>query len=279
MNGNLRERWEYTWSDIWEPLGSLQQAPRDLYVQLYRTSVDFLRRKPSNQELTEIVNNSEAAFLAFQYIQGKNFKDEMSAVQFLERAYILINDFGSKILVKRYGEYVSKFLKKYNLRYETATPFSLRVRLPAVYGDIYDELRQVNETNPHLSQLMTDFEISFSEFARTKTQQNLTAAIHRASNYAEGIAAVALNRQGDDLNSLCDRLTNAPHRVFPHTAVRQVIKDLYRFCSDYPGIRHAGTPNNRLRDLTVKDTIIVSTLFFAASGYLHQQVSLMDVVG
>ena len=274
MNGNLRERWEYTWKDIWEPLGSLPQAPHDLYVQLYRTSVDYLRRKPSNQELAEIVNNSEAAFSAFQYIQGRQFKDEMSAVQFLERAHGLISDFGSRILVRRYSEYVTKFLKKYNLRYETAVPFNLRVRLPAVYGDIYEELRQVNATNPHLLQLMTDFEISFSEFVRTRVQRDLRTSLARASNYAEGIASVALNTPGGTLGQMCNQLA-----VWPHIAVRDAVKNLYQFCSDYPAIRHAGNPNNRLRDLEVKDTIIVSALFFAASGYLHQQVSLNDVVG
>ncbi|MCL4274542.1 MAG: hypothetical protein KJZ77_11780 [Anaerolineales bacterium] len=278
MIGNLRERWEYTWADIWEPLGSLPQSPYDLYSQLYRTSVDYFRRRPNPQELAEIVNSPEVALSAFQSIQGRQFRDEMAVVQFLERAHGLINDFGSRILVRRYGEYVSKFLKKYNLRYETAEPFTLRVRLPALYGDIYEQLRRVNATNPHLLQLMSDFEISFSAFVRTRAQRDLTTAIHRASNYAEGIAAAALNTQGSDMNSLCDRLTNPPYRVWPHTAVKQVVKDLYRFCSDYPAIRHAGTPNSRLRNLEVKDTIIVSALFFAASGYLHQQVSLNDVV-
>lgn len=279
MIGNIRERWEFTWADIWEPLGSLPQAPLDLYIQLYRTSIDYLRRKPRYQDLEIIVNNPETAFDAFRELQGKQFRDEMAVVQFLERAHGLFMEIGSRILVRRYGEYVSKFLQKYNLRYETAEPFALRVRLPALYGDIYEQLRQVNATSPHLAQLMNDFEISFSDFVRTRAQRDLTAAIHRASNYAEGIAAVSLNTQGGDLNSLCDRLTNAPYRVWPHTAVRQIIKDLYRFCSDYPAIRHAGTPNSRLRDLNVKDTIIVSALFFAASGYLHQQVSLNDVVG
>lgn len=280
MIGNIRERWEFTWADIWEPLGNLQQAPLDLYIQLYRTSIDYFRRRPNAQELAEIVNSPEFALSAFQTVQGRQFRDEMAVVQFLERVHELLqNDVSSRILARKYGEYVSKFLKKYNLRYETAEPFTLRVRLPSLYGDIYEQLRQVNSTNPHLLQLMTDFETSFSDFVRTRAQRDLTAAIHRASNYAEGIAAVALNTQGSDLNSLCDRLTNAPYRVWPHTAVKQVVKDLYRFCSDYPAIRHAGTPNNRLRNLEIKDTIIVSALFIAASGYLHQQVSLNDVVG
>jgi hypothetical protein len=274
MIGNLRERWEYTWADIWEPLGSLPQSPFDLYSQLYRTSVDYLRRRPNNQELAEIVNSPEDALLAFQSMQGRQFRDEMAVVQFLERAHGLINDFGSRILVRRYTEYVSKFLQKYNLRYETAEPFTLRVRLPAVYGDIYEQLRQVNATNPHLSQLMTDFEISFSDFVRTRAQRDLRASLARASNYAEGIASVALNTPGGTLGRMCDQLA-----VWPHVAVRDAVKNLYQFCSDYPAIRHAGNPNNRIRDLEIKDTIIVSALFFAASGYLHQQVSLNDVVG
>ncbi len=275
MIGNLRDRWEFTWADIWEPLGSLPQAPRDLYIQLYRTSLDYLRKKPPYQEVEVIINNPDLALEAFRLLQGKQFKDEMSAVHFLERAYILINHFGSKILVKRYGEYVSKFLKKYNLRYETATPFSLRVRLPAVYGDIYEELRQVNETDAHLSGLMNEFEIAFSDFIRTKTTRDLTLSIMRASNYAEGMALFSLNQQQGTFGQLCDQLA-----VWPHPYMKEAIKKLYHFCSDYPGIRHGGARNNpnRLRDLEIKDTIIVSTLFIAASGYLHQQVNLNDTV-
>lgn len=274
MIGNIRDRWEFTWGDIWEPLGDLPKAPLDLYIQLYRTSVDYLRRRPNNQELAEIVNSPEFALSAFQSIQGRQFREEMAVVQFLERAHGLITDFGSRILVRRYAEYVSKFLQKYNLRYETAEPFILRVRLPALYGDIYEQLRQLNTTEPHLNQLMTDFEISFSDFVRTRAPRDLRTSLARASNYAEGIASVALARPGGTLGRMCDQLA-----VWPHTAVRDIVKNLYQFCSDYPAIRHAGNPNNRIRDLEVKDTIIISALFFAASGYLHQQVRLEDVIG
>jgi hypothetical protein len=276
MIGNLRERWEYTWADIWEPLGNLSQAPLDLYVQLYRTSLEYFRRRPNDQELAEIVNSPEIAFSAFQSIQGRQFRDEMAVVQFLERAHGLIADFGSRILVRRYVEYVSKFLQKYNLRYETASPFSLRVRLPAVYGDIYEQLRRVNTTNPHLVSLMNEFEIAFSDFVRTRSSRDLTLSIMRASNYAEGIALVSLNQQQGTFGQLCDQLA-----VWPHPYMKDAVKKLYHFCSDYPGIRHGGALNNpnRLRDLEIKDTIIVSSLFFAASGYLHQQVSLNEVLG
>lgn len=275
MIGNLRERWEYTWVDIWKPLGDLPQAPFDLYIQLYRTSVDYFRRRPNPHELAEIVNSPEVAFSAFQSIQGRQFRDEMAVVQFLERAHGLLTDIGSRILVRRYGEYVSRFLQKYNLRYETAEPFTLRVRLPAVYGDIYEQLRQVNSTNPHLANLMNEFEIAFSNFVRTRAQRDLTLSIMRASNYAEGIALASLNQQQGTFGQMCDQLA-----VWPHPYMKEAIKKLYHFCSDYPGIRHGGAQNNpnRLRDLEIKDTIIVSSLFFAASGYLHQQVSLNDAV-
>ena len=250
MIGNLRERWEYTWADIWEPLGNLPRAPFDLYIQLYRTSVDYFRRKPPYQDLEVIVNNPVVALDSFRALHGKQFKDEMSIVQFLERAHEVINEIGSRILLRRYGQYVKSFLEKYNLRYEIVDPFALRVRLPALYGDIYEQLRQVNTTNPHLLHLMTDFEISFSDFVRTRTQRDLRTSLARASNYAEGIASVTLNLPGGTLGSMCDQLA-----VWPHNAVRDAVKKLYQFCSDYPAIRHAGNPNNCLRDLEVKDTI------------------------
>jgi hypothetical protein len=278
MIGSLYERWEDTWVDIWEPLGSLEKAPRDLYIQLFKTCIDYMKRKPNNLILADIVNNPEKAYSAFQSIRGNQFKDELSVVQFLERTHILINDLGSRILTRRYIGYVGRFLGKYNLRYEVVEPFSLRVRLPALYGDIYEHLRQVNRTNPHLAQLMTDFEASFSDFVLTKAQRDLRLSLARASNYAEGLAALTLNLPGGTLGIMCNQLTNAPYSIWPHEALRDAVKDLYRFCSDYPAIRHAGNPNNRLRELEVKDTIIVSALILAASGYLNQQVRLEDVV-
>ena len=275
MIGNLRERWVYTWSDIWEPLGNLTQAPRDLYIQIYRICTDYLHRRPNNQILAEIVNNPEIALIAFQSIQGERFQDEIAAVQFLERTYEFLADINSRILLRRYVEYVTKFMVKYNLRYEVVEPFALRIRLPALYGDIYEQLRQINVGNPHLAGLMNDFEIAFTDFVRTRAQRDLTISLMRASNYAEGIALVALNRQQGTLGRMCDQLA-----VWPHPAMREVVKKLYEFCCDYPGIRHGGAGNNpnRLRTLEVKDTIIVSALFFAASGYLNQQVRLEDVI-
>jgi hypothetical protein len=273
MIGNLRERWEYTWADIWEPLGSLPQAPRDLYMQLYRMSTEYMRRRPRYQDLEVIVNSPEMALAEFQSMQGGQFRDEMATVQFIERVYAFVVDSGKRILMRRYVEYVSNFLVKYNLRYEVAEPFSLHVSLPALYGDIYEQLRQVNAANPHLAGLMNDFEVSFSDFVRTRAQRDFRMSLARASNYAEGIAAAELNRPGDTLGRMCDLL-----EVWPHQDIREAIKHLYWFCSDYPAIRHAGNPNNSLRELEVKDTIIVSALFFAASGYLHHQVRLEDVV-
>lgn len=273
MIGNLRDRWEYTWSDVWEPLGNLSQAPRDLYIQLYRRSLDFFRKRPRSQDIDEIVNSPELAVSAFQLIQGKQFRDETAVVQYLEQANVLITDINSKILLRRYYEYVRKFMMKYNLRYELASPFALRVRLPAVYADIYEHLREANTTNSHLAGLMNDFEISFSDFVRSRTHRDLRASLARASNYAEGIASASVGTPGGTLGRMCDQLA-----VWPHNAVRDAVKNLYQFCSDYPAIRHAGNPTNRIRDLEVKDTIIVSALFFAASGYLQNGLRLEDVV-
>lgn len=273
MIGNLRDRWEFTWYDIWEPLGNLPQAPRDLYIQLYRSSLPFFRKKPLRQLVDEIVNTPELAFTAFQSIRGGQFRDEMAAVQFLEEVHVIILETTSKILLRRYKEYVKRYLGKYNLRYEVAPPFSLRVRLPAIYADIYEHLRQLNASSPHLTVLMDDFELSFSDFVRTRAQKDFKISLARASNYAEGIASESLNIQGGTLGVMCNQLA-----VWPHASIREAVKHLYKFCCDYPAIRHGGSPGSKIRDLEIKDTIIISALFFAASGYLHQGLRLEDIV-
>jgi hypothetical protein len=61
--------------------------------------------------------------------------------------------------------------------------------------------------------------------------------------------------------------------------VKSSLKSLYGFCSDYPGIRHAGNPASRIRDLETKDGILICLLLFAFSGYLTDQIRTDEVIG
>ena len=120
---------------------------------------------------------------------------------------------------------------------------------------------------------MHEFEVSFGNYARTKQAVDLKTSIAKASNLAEGVATRASGENGN-LGRLCDHLN-----CWPHAAVKSSLKSLYGFCSDYPGIRHAGNPASQIRDLETKDGILICLLLFAFSGYLTDQVRTDEVIG
>ena len=55
------------------------------------------------------------------------------------------------------------------------------------------------------------------------------------------------------------------------------MKDLYGFASDYPGIRHGGTPSNALRPVDMRDMVALSILLAGFTPYLNHALNA-DVV-
>jgi hypothetical protein len=273
MIGSLLDRWEYAWADIWEPLGNDPDAPEDLFIELYRAAMDHFRRRLPFDRHAEIVSNPKKAYEAFQNIKGKDFKSEVEIVTFFEEAFETLNEFGINSLAAKYADLVDSFISRYNLRYRLVKPFTLLVQLPWLYADIYKELNQLDQQDSHLMDLMNDFEYAFDVFARTRTRRDLQTSIAKASNYAEGVAAAALRSPGETLGRMCDQLL-----IWPHEALKESIKNLYRFCSDYPGIRHAGNPASKLRKLNAKDTIIISALLIAFSGYIQGEININKIL-
>jgi len=90
----------------------------------------------------------------------------------------------------------------------------------------------------------------------------LRVSIARASNYLEGVASATRGAAGT-LGSLCDQLTD-----WPHDKIKEAVKNLYGFCSDYPGIRHAGNPRNQRRPLDRRDSVSINVSLLALALYL-----------
>lgn len=279
MIGSLLDRWNQTWEIIWEPLKHVPDTPLQMYGDLYLTAVRYFkeREKPQYAEQVAIANEPEKALRKFREIRGQHFKGETDIVSFFESAYEVLEEYDIEELVMQYFDLVTSFLSLYNLRYRLVRPFELLIQLPWIYADIYQELNEVNLRNPHLKELMDDFEHAFSRFALTKKRRDLRTAIAKASNYVEGVATTRLKlSQGKSLGELCDDLTQ--DRAWPHKNIKGSLLELYAFCNDYPGVRHAGTKNNRLRELEDKDTVIISTLLIAFSGYIQNQVSIKKIL-
>jgi hypothetical protein len=82
--------------------------------------------------------------------------------------------------------------------------------------------------------------------------------------------------QGDYPTSLFLFITVLPH---PLDTPEEAVKKIYGFCSDYPGIRHSGNPGGQLRELEVKDSIIVPLMLLTASGYFLTWQDISKITG
>ena len=69
------------------------------------------------------------------------------------------------------------------------------------------------------------------------------------------------------LGHICDELD-----TWPHDKVREAMKSLYGFASDYPGIRHGGTPGSARRTMEMRDLVSLSILLVGFAPYLSHDV-------
>jgi hypothetical protein len=273
MIGSLRNHWEYTPEEIWEPLAARENSPPDLFNDLYGAANELLALPTSDALLEDIRNDAAKAHDAFFALKGSDFRDETAIVEFLEAANEVIADYELSGYTEFFKLLLREFIRKYNLRYRLDDPFKLRFLLPGSFTNLYSELQRLNTSNGHLTDLLRDFEHAFDRYARAQDPSDLKTCIAKASNYAEGLAS-ATHGQPGTLGVLCNQIGD-----WPHDKVKEALQNLYKFCSDYPGIRHAGSPKGMRRNLSVKDSTLICLLLLGFAGYLSPSVDERSVLG
>jgi hypothetical protein len=273
MIGSFRNHWEYTPADIWEPLASQENAPPDLFNDLYDAVDDFLAFPTSDALFEEIRNDPIKAHDSFVSLKGGDFSEETAVLEFLEKAYEAISDYDISGYAELLKLRLREFIRKYNLRYRLDDPFKLRFLLPGSFANLYCELQRLNTSDSHLSGLLQDFEHAFDGYARSQDPSDLKTCIAKVSNYAEGLASSTHGHPGT-LGALCNLIGD-----WPHDKVKEALQNLYKFCSDYPGIRHAGNPAGIRRDLSTKDSTLICLLLVGFAGYLSPGVDERSVLG
>jgi hypothetical protein len=276
MSGSLRHAWEHLAEELWEPLAQCPAAPLDLYSDLFAAAEEYLSPRPTETELGEARNNPSQARQRFLALKGTDFTSESDIVRFLETTRDVIADYEIEGFEGSYRRLLRDVVRKFNLRYRLDEPFVLRFLLPGSFTNLYQELHRLDASNTHLAGLLTDFEKAFDRYARTEDASDLKTCIAKASNYAEGLASVAagIPEKGNTLGALCNQTGD-----WPHEQVKDALKNLYKFCSDYPGIRHSGNPAGVLRSLGTRDLTLASLLLLSFSGYFVSSLDQRAVLG
>jgi hypothetical protein len=266
MNGSLQESWDYLAEEIWQPLAEFSSSedtsPPGLFSDLFAAADEFLSPRPAESELEEAHNDPVRAKERFFALKGTDFTAEFAIVLFLEEAHRVVLDYDILGYENYYRGLLSDALRKFNLRYRLDEPFALRFMLPGSFNNLYGELQRLNIGSAYLCGLLIDFEKAFDRYVRTEDETDLKTCIGNASKYVEGLAVVTCGKSGS-LGDLCKEIDE-----WPHGAVQAALRNLYGFCSDYPGIRHAGNPQGQKRLLDKRDSVAINVALLALAAYL-----------
>jgi len=268
MRGQIIGVWSETWLHIWRPLADHGDAPPDIFSELYRELLLSFVSPPSTQEMADIVSDPEIAREAFEQTPANRIRGEMAAIEFLERAFAALTGFGSESLTNQYFLLLSSFMEKFSLRYDLRRPFALCPTLPGVFAALVRELREVALKDADLHPLMLEFEDAIRDLRQGLSGGRIKSCIQKEINFLEGMGQKCPGVTTKTLGRICDEVGS-----WPHTKVKEAMKNLYAFASDYPGIRHGGTPGNVLRHVEPRDLIAVSVLLTGFAPYLTDRVN------
>lgn len=269
MRGEFIGVWSEIWREIWMPLIDHEDVPNDIFCELYRELAPTLKAKPSVEELADIIDDPKQSREAFEKTSDIDLNGEMSLVTFLEAAHEALDDLGGDGLSNRYFVLLSRFLEKFSLRYDLRRPCSLCPTLPGVFASLIRNLRFVVNQDAHLAGLMNDFEDSIRDLRHGQTDGRIKTCMGKQFMLLEALCSSSPDVKAVTLGAMCDEL-----KGWPHATVRESLKKLYGFASDYPGIRHGGNPDGKIRDVNMRDLVAMSILLAGFTPYLSNELNI-----
>jgi len=272
MHGEFIGAWSETWREIWLPLTDHEDVREDIFCDLYRELAKALKAPPSVGNLADLIENSVQSRVAFEAITANDLAGERALVDFFESAYDALEEFRGDELSNRYFNLLTTFIEKFSLRYDLRRPCTLCPTLPGVFASLVRDLRVVTGGDAHLDTLMKEFENAVRDLRHDCSDGRIKTCIQKQVNLLEAIGQTAPGVTGATLGVICNQVG-----TWPHNKLREAMKDLYGFASDYPGIRHGGTPVSALRPIDMRDMVAMSILLAGFTPYLSSALDA-DVV-
>jgi hypothetical protein len=263
MQGGALQVWGETHREIWDQLAEHDNAPPDLYVELYRELVPTLGAQPSEGELATLTSDPVLAAEAFRAVSSSDFTSESQLVGFLETTAGILDDFSCKGLTDLYFESLEAFVEKFSLRYELRPPCLLTPTLTGIFSSLMGHVRIAADGDGHLSALLDEFEGSVRDLRRDRSEVRIKTVIQKQINLLEAIGTAHPGTTKHTLGAIADEIG-----TWPHAELRNALKNVYKFGCDYPGIRHGGQPVNILGEVVTRDLIGVGIVLAGFIPYL-----------
>ena len=261
--------WSDLWREVWLPLideplrEGEDDVPEDIFCELYREVAGALKDQPSIEALADVIDDPVQSREAFEKTTAADLAGEGALVTFLEAAHPALDDLGGDELSNRYFSLLSGFIDKFSLRYDLRHPCILCPTLPGIFASLVRDLRALTNQDPHLNTLMNEFEDAVRDLRHDGSDRRIKTCIQKQMNLLEAIGRAAPGVTENTLGAICNQVG-----TWPHEKLKEAMKNLYGFASDYPGIRHGGTPESALRAVDMRDMVAMSILLVGFTPYL-----------
>jgi len=280
MRGEFIGVWPETWREIWQPLIDLrlgekgEVVPEDIFGDLYRELAKALREPLSPGGLADIVDDPVLSREKFEKVGVEDFGGERALVAFFEATHAALEELVGDELSNYYFNLLAAFIDKFSLRYELRRPCTLCPTLPGIFASLVRDLRGLTSQDAHLDALMKEFENAVRDLRHDCSDGRIKTCIQKQVNLLEAIGSAFPGVKAKTLGAICDQVG-----TWPHEKLKDAMKDLYGFASDYPGIRHGGTPASALRAVDMRDMVAMSILLTGFTPYLENRLSAEAIFG
>jgi hypothetical protein len=272
MRGECIGVWSETRREIWLPLLEAEGVPDDIFCELYRALAPTLKRRPSVESLADIIDRPAQSREAFEKTGASDFAGERALVDFLEAAHTALEDLAGDELSNRYFNLLAAFIDKFSLRYNLRRPCTLCPTLPGLFASLVRDLRVLTSQDAHMDALMKAFENAVRDLRHDCSDGRIKTCIQKQVNLLEAIGRAAPGVTEKTLGKICDQVG-----TWPHAQLKEAMQRLYGFASDYPGIRHGGTPKKALRPVDMRDLVAMSIVLAGFTPYLSSGLNA-DIV-
>jgi hypothetical protein len=281
MRGEFLGVWSETQREIWDPLFRQEKDEedvlQDIYCELFRAMAPALKKRPSVEQLADIIDDPVQSRQAFENTKAEDLADERALIAFLEAVHATLEEFeepGDDALTNRYFNLLAAFIEKFSLRYDLRRPCILCPTLPGVFASLIRDLRALTSQDQHLDQLMKEYEDAVRDLRFGSTDGRIKTCIGKQFMLLEAIGALDPGVTKNTLGDMCDQVTS-----WPHATIRESLKKLYGFASDYPGIRHGSRAKGALRAIDMRDLVAMSILLTGFTPYLERRLSADAIYG
>lgn len=259
----LRSQWKKQNKAIWSSLEKRKAAPADMYIELLR----FARRIQGVQvDLATDTALSDPSLAREKFLNLPERQSETKWIELLEGYHGVLREFKGGKMAENYRQELAEYVEEHNLRYVLTNDCKLKLSHRGLLVSGYSKLRTLVSNQSTLIQALSQLDESVSRLGVTTQEER--NAIGIATNLLEGIAKDKTTNHQPTLGNAIEGCN-----VFPHEALRTCVKNFYRFASDYPNIRHAGTPANKIRELKKDDALLFVSLALAFGLYIFDNDS------